>query len=130
MKLEPEQKAFDTAVASVERMQEFDADSLPREAELGKTYSFNDAVEPAIKRIELFKRLSPEALDDFGITQLNQLKGQTDACFNLFDQILAFDAKQGNAHDVKQALIQKIYGSHQAAFFRLSRTGNFLSIFY
>lgn len=116
MKLEPEQEAFDTAVASLKRMQEFDADSLPREAELGKTYSFNDAVEPAIRLIELFKRLSPESLDDFGITQLNQLTGQTDACFNLFDQILTFDAKQGNAHNVKQALLQKIYASHQAAF--------------
>lgn len=116
MTTEAEKEALEKAKSSLTRMQEFDVDSLPREAELGNIYSFNDAVEPASRLVELFKRLSPEALYDFGATQLSALQGQTDACFNLFDSVLTFDAKQTDAHNVQQQLIKKITGAYQAAF--------------
>lgn len=115
MTTEAEKEALDSAVSSLKRIQDFDVELLPREAELGKSYSFNNAVKPASRLIELFKRLSPEALNDFGTTQLSQLQGQTDACFNLFDSVLSFDAKQANAHDVQQKLIQQIEGAYQGA---------------
>ncbi len=116
MTTDAEKKALENAINSLTRMQSFDVGTLPREAELGKSYSFHNAVEPATRIVELFKRLSPEALDDFGATQLNQLQDQADACFNLFESVLAFDAKQGNAHDVQQKLIQQIEAAYQGAF--------------
>jgi hypothetical protein len=106
----------ETTKTSLTRMQEFSIDTLPREEELGKSYSFKDALEPAKRLVELFKRLSPEALDDFGSTQLTQVESQANACYNLFSSVLEFDATQGNAHDVQQKLIQQITNAYQAAF--------------
>ncbi|HEC13756.1 MAG TPA: hypothetical protein ENI80_11025 [Acidiferrobacteraceae bacterium] len=107
---------LENARQSLVRMQEFDVSKLPREAELGKSYSFSDAVTSARRLVDLFRRLSPEALDDFGKIQLDGLKQQADACFNLFDAVLQFDAKQANAHETKQKLIQQIEGAYQGAF--------------
>jgi len=101
---------------SLKRIQEFDVNTLPREEELGQSYSFADAVEPAERMIALFKRLSLSALDDFGKTQLDQLKTQTDACYNIFDSVLGFDATVQNAHSTKESLINKIRSAYQGAF--------------
>lgn len=111
-----ESESRKNAKSSLIRIQEFDASKLPREEELGWSYSFNSAVEPTTRLIELFRRLSPEALDDFGITQLDQLQQQSNACYNLFEAVLQFDAKQPNAHEQQQKLIQQIEGAYQGAF--------------
>lgn len=116
MTTDTEKEALKNAITSLTRMQKFEVNSLPREDELGKSYSFHNVVEPATRIVELFGRLAPEVLDDFGATQLNQLQGQADACFNLFERVLNFDAKQGNAHKVQQQLIQQIEGAYQGAF--------------
>ena len=113
---EAENQARERANASLVRMQEFDVQTLPREAELGRSYSFSAAVEPASRLVELFKRLSPEALKDFGENQLDELQQQADASFNLLNSILQFDPKQGNAHGVQQDLIQQITNSYQDIF--------------
>ena len=49
---------------SLSRMQEFNPNDLVREADLGKK-SFTDVVEPAARLIDLYKRLSLSALQDF-----------------------------------------------------------------
>ncbi|MCY3729277.1 MAG: hypothetical protein OXF97_09845 [Nitrospira sp.] len=113
---EAENQARESAKVSLVRMQEFDVSNLPREAELGKSYSFNAAVEPASRLVELFRRLSPEALNDFGENQLVQLQQQADATFNLLHSVLQFDPKQGNAHDIQQSLIQQMANTYQGVF--------------
>lgn len=111
-----ENESRENAISSLVRMQEFDVSTLPREAELGKSYSFNLAVAPATRLVELFRRLAPEALVDFGKTQLDQLQQQSDSCYNLFNAVLEFDATQSNAHEQQQKLIQQISGAYQGAF--------------
>ena len=113
---EKENQARESAKVSLVRMQEFDVSNLPREAELGKSYSFSAAVEPASRLVELFKRLSPEALNDFGKNQLVQLQQQADGTFNLLNSVLQFDPKQGNAHDIQQSIIQNIANTYQGVF--------------
>lgn len=116
MTTDVEKEALENAITSLTRIQEFEVESLPREAELGKSYSFHNAVEPATRIVELFSRLAPEALDDFGANQLKQLQGRTDACFNLFENVLTFDAKRGDANLAQQRLIQQIESAYQGAF--------------
>ena len=113
---EAENQALESAKGSLVRMQEFDVQTLPRETELGKSFSFRPAVEPASRLVELFKRLSPEVLNDFGMNQLEQLQQQADASFNLLNSVLQFDATQGGAHDTRQNLIRQIEESYQATF--------------
>lgn len=116
MRTEAEQEEFESSITSLERIQSFDVETLPRAAELGKSFAFTDVVEPASRLVELFKRLSSKALDDFGASQINQVKTQSDSCYNLFHEILSFDATQTNAHNVQQSLIQKVVAAYQAAF--------------
>ena len=111
-----ENEARERAKVSLVRMQDFDVQTLPREAELGRSYSFRTAVEPASRLVELFKRLSPDALSDFGVNQLEQVQQQADASFNLLNSVLQFDATQGSANDIRQSLIQNIEGSYQDVF--------------
>ena len=59
------QKLFDEAKKSLERIQTFDVNTLPRTAELGSQLSFSEAVQPARQLVELFERLTSRALDDF-----------------------------------------------------------------
>ena len=113
---EAENQALESAKGSLVRMQEFDVQALPRETELGKSYSFRAAVEPASRLVELFKRLSSAALNDFGRNQLNQIKKQADASFNLLNSVLQFDPTQSGAHETQQSLIQNIANSYQDAF--------------
>ena len=114
--MEAETQSRDVAVESLTRMQNFDVNLLPREAELGKSFSFSDAVAPASRLVDLFNRLPVSALDDFGKTQLDQLEKQAAACYNIFDQILNFDATQGEAHATKKALTLKIINAYQGTF--------------
>ncbi|MBN1548152.1 MAG: hypothetical protein JW902_15980, partial [Syntrophaceae bacterium] len=104
------------AKESLERIQKFDSSMLPREEELGKSFSFAEAVPSADRLIQLYKRLSLTALDDFASSQLQQLKGQADSDYNLFDQILKFDANQQNPKAVQQQLIEKMAAVYQSAF--------------
>ena len=56
---------FDEATVSLERMQKFDVETLPREDDLGRELAFGKAVKPAQVLIDLYNRLSVTALEDF-----------------------------------------------------------------
>lgn len=111
-----DQTARQEATDSLERLQGFDLESLPREQELGTRLNFRDAVEPAKRLIELYQRLSPAALQDFPIERLNQVKGLANENFNLFSQVQSFDPDQGNPQSVRQNLIQQITNAYPNAF--------------
>lgn len=65
-------KAIEETRKSLERMQKFDPNSLPREQELGKSLNFNDAVEPATRLIDLYRQLPDEVLEQLPQKVLGQ----------------------------------------------------------
>lgn len=79
------------ATKSLERMQKFNPQSLPRTDVLGNVLSFADAVDPAIRLIELYRQLPLEVLEQLPKTFLNQIKDQANSDFNLLDSILKFE---------------------------------------
>jgi hypothetical protein len=101
---------------SLERIQNFDIEQLPREDELGINFRFTDALAPAQRLVSLFRRISLSALDDFGVTELNLLEKQAAGCYSLFDQVLHFDETQADAISVKNRVIEQIENAYQAAF--------------
>ena len=61
-----ENESLKSVNKSLLRVQEFDVEQLPREAELGDiTKLSRSSIEPAKRLISLFKRLSTTALEDF-----------------------------------------------------------------
>jgi hypothetical protein len=89
----------------LERVQQFDATTLSRESDLGKQLSFAEAVPFAQSLIDIYKRIPMSALDDFSDSQLNTIKGQAQADYNVFKQILDFVATVPNASDVRTNII-------------------------
>ena len=111
---EEELTLIDEATESLERMQNFEVDSLVQEDTLGRKLSFTNAVPPAQKLVDLYRKLTTAALQDFPEKQLNQVLNQANHDFNLFDQILKFDTTQGNPHEARNALIAQLDTAYQA----------------
>ncbi|MES9027032.1 hypothetical protein AAHH21_13070 [Stenotrophomonas sp. BSUC-16] len=107
------------AATSLARIQQFDVAELPQAAALGTHLSFQEVVEPATVLIELFRRLSINALDDFPDQSLVQVTQEANNAYNLFSQILAFRVSDGNPQATRSSLIQSVKNSYPSAFQQL-----------
>jgi len=116
MRTEQEQKELKETRESLERMHGFDVSTLPRESDLGKQFSFREAVEPARRLTDLYKRLTLTALEDFPTPLLQQIRNRANSDYQLFTQILQFDPNQPNAQAARQNLIQNITNQYNSAF--------------
>lgn len=103
------------AHASLERIQGFDTKTLKRD-ELGKSFNFQAAVNPASRLISAFQKVPLDSLPEFPDSQLSQIQSQADAVFNMFEEVAAFDETQANASEARNNLIQKIVKHYQRAF--------------
>lgn len=113
---EQEDKMREEAKNSLERMQTFDVQTLPRKADLGTGFYFSDAVEPAGRLVDLYKRLSLSALDDFPLTELTNIKNRANEDYSRFDEMLKFNPTVGDATPQHGQILNKINSAYQAAF--------------
>ena len=82
---------------SLDRIQQFEVSKLERSNELGMALSFVDTLKSAQAVVDLYKRIPMAALSDFTEEQLNAIKGQANADYQMFDTMLKFDpAKEGS----------------------------------
>jgi hypothetical protein len=107
---------LDETFVALDRMQQFDAKSLGREADLGKQLNFAEAIESAEAIIGIYKRISLTALEDFTNTQLNSIKAQAQSDYNMFKQVLDFQATSNNASNIRTSLISEIEKRRDALF--------------
>lgn len=107
---------YNEAKESLERIQQFDTSGLPQETELGAKLNFADAVEPAQLLIDLYKRLSISALEDFPDPVLTTIKDNANNHYNIFKQILDFNPEQQSPHNARNSLISSIKSAFQPAF--------------
>lgn len=109
-------QAVDEAKAAVERMQNFDVDSLPRVGDLGSALNFSGAVTPARRIVTLYKQFSIAALSDMPENLLSTVKSLANADFNRFDQILKFNPNEGHSKDNKDQYISQLVATYDATF--------------
>lgn len=107
---------LDETRQALERIQNFDVTSLSREDDLGKQMSFSEAVPYAESIVSLYSRISLTSLDDFTATQLNVIKGQAQSDYNVFDQILGFDATASNAAATRSQIIANMKARRDQLF--------------
>lgn len=93
---------------ALDRVQQFDASTLSREADLGKQMNFSEAVAPSQALIDIYRRIPLTALDDFSDGQLNVISQQAQADFNVFKQILEFNATAANAASSRTSIINTL----------------------
>ncbi len=104
---------------SLDRMLQFNPDTLSRENDLGSELNFRDVVPTVTRLIALYQQISPTVLQDLPLLQLKTLQNQASADFNRLDQILKFSAKQANPLNTRNSLIQQIDNAYQEAFTQL-----------
>jgi hypothetical protein len=107
------------AQKSLDRMLQFNPETLSRESDLGSELNFKDVVPAAARLIALYRQISPTVLEDLPQQQLQTVQNQANADFNRLDQILKFSAKQGNPHNARTSLIQQVETAYQDAFTQL-----------
>lgn len=101
---------------SLLRIQGFNVESLPREADLGSRLNFSNVVESAQNLIELYKRLSIAALEDFPDGELTHIRDNANSHYKLFSGILEFNPEQQNPVGVRDNLIKQVKLAYQPAF--------------
>jgi hypothetical protein len=110
------EKSLTETTASLVRIQQFDVNELERSNELGITFSFVDALKPAQAVVDLYKRIPITALSDFTDEQLNAIKRQANADFQIFDTILKFDPQTDGTAQRRQEIINEVQGRRDAVF--------------
>ncbi|WP_373387801.1 hypothetical protein [Pseudomonas alcaligenes] len=110
------EELYEETKESLERIQSFDEQTLPREVELGGKLNFKDAVAPAKILIDLYKRLSPTALQDFPDNILTVIRDNANNHYNIFSQMLSFDADQQSPGATRSGLISSLEKAYQPAF--------------
>lgn len=114
----------------LQRLQDFDVHSLVRESELGQKFALKEAVEPTKRVIDLFKLINPAYLHFFPDRQLNVLRDQANAFFNLLEECLAFDLGEASPTpvDAKNELIARLKNQFQPVFDQLFPLISFASV--
>lgn len=111
---QPQETLLQQTQKSLERIQQFDTSKLPRTEELGSAMSFQDAVEPANRLIDLYKQLTVGALCQFPDAVLQSIKQQSDSDYNTLDSVLKFNA--GRTKGERDQQVQQIRNVYQPAF--------------
>ncbi|MBP6260957.1 MAG: hypothetical protein KA361_00850 [Chromatiaceae bacterium] len=99
------QTILDSTREALDRVQQFDVATLSREDELGKQMNFSEAVSPSQALVDIYRRIPLTALDDFSDGQLNTIGQQAKADFNVFKQILEFNATTADAANTRTSII-------------------------
>ena len=107
---------YEETKVSLERIQGFDVANLPREADLGSRLNFSEVVTPAQQLIDLYKRLSVTALQDFPDNILTTIKDNSNSLYKTFSQILDFNPEQQDPGSVRAGLIKQVVNTYQPAF--------------
>jgi len=108
--------ALDETATSIKRVQDFDASKLARTEDFGTALNFTNAVTPAQRLIDLFKRLPTSALQDIPEGNLRQIREQADNAFNLFNQILNFKSEENNPAQFRTQIAQQITDTYTPIF--------------
>ena len=102
------EKIYNTCREALERVQTFDPETLGRVDDLGRQMNFAEAVKPAGAIIAVYKRIPMSALPDFTDGQLNAILAQANADYNVFKQILDFNAASGDAVGTRTNILENI----------------------
>ncbi len=110
------EELYEEAKESLARIQNFDVEELPRVEDLGSRLNFSEVVVPAQQLIDLYKRLSITALQDFPDQILTPIRDNANNHYKLFSQILDFDPGQQDPSSARTNYINQVSAAYQPAF--------------
>ncbi len=119
-----QRKRLEEAQSSLTRVQQFSASSLIQKEKLGQS-SFEDAVEPAEKIIDLFKQVPSAILEQLPRNELTSIRSSADAVYALFEEILTFDLDAGDIKNRQTKHVDSLKSNYQSCFTQLSNLISF-----
>ena len=111
---EQHKQALENASASVKRMQDFDPSSIARVEDLGKVINFEESVPIAKRLVDLYGRISIDAMGDLSEGQLFVLTDRANGDYNCLDSILQFQA--GTSKEHRDELVETLQQTCGPAF--------------
>ena len=97
------------------QVQQFNVKSIGRE-DLGTELNFCEAIPLVESLVTIHNQIPIACLDDLTENQLNNIAQQAKTDMTLFEAILTFSAKQTNAGDLRDNLIEKIRNRRDELF--------------
>lgn len=98
------------------RVTDFDPIKLVRKEQLGEL-AFDEALEPARRLIDLFRKLPTGSLEDFAHKERELISLYANSTFEIFDEINKFSIITGSDPvATRQSLITKLEAAYQPAF--------------
>jgi hypothetical protein len=126
---EEEISIIESTRQSLKRLAEYDVSSLSRKEELGKTFSFDTAIEPATRVIGIFKQIPTHLLKDLPDNELVIIQEFSDSFFHLLNQIHEFDPQHPNMNtSQRDAIVTNIENHYQHVFTKLFPYISYLSV--
>lgn len=103
--------------SKLEILQGFEPDRLARKEELGRSFDFEAAVEPAREVVQFFQQFPVRFLPQISQEQRHQIEGQAESFLNVLQQILKFDpAQEPNAVSTREQLIEQVRNWKASSF--------------
>ena len=102
------EEVFNECQEALERIQTFDPETLGRVDDLGRQMNFAEAVKPAEAIIAVYRRIPMSALPDFTDRQLGVIQSHANADYNIFSQILDFNAASSDAVGTRTNILANI----------------------
>ena len=96
-------------------IQKFNTEDLIRQTEFGSGLSFENAVEPAERLVELFRKINPSIIDDLPKTNRDQILNSANKVIGIFSQILNSDIDTHTIQIVKQRT-NELFDAYQQVF--------------
>ena len=103
---------LEKATQGVQRMQEFDPESLRREAELGKQMHLGGTVKPAKQLVWLYQQINLSTLKELPLNMLQMLDSDAVSSYACLDKALKFQSIEGEAQ--RAQIIQSIRDQYQS----------------
>lgn len=116
--LSEDEKRVREARASLVRIQDFKPSDLVQKEKFGQA-SFEEAVEPAARIIELFRQLPSTTLELLPRNELHTVKEQADSVYQLFEQILEFDIDAGDVKNRQSQYVDTLKTGFQSHFTKI-----------
>lgn len=111
-----EKDQIEVAKKSLERVQNFDATSLARTADLGREMEFSEIVSDAERAINLFRLIPPKMFEEIPYKHVREIENQAANTFNIFKEVLDFSQRQSDATSIRESLMQKVKNLYDNIF--------------
>lgn len=98
---------IEDVIADLKRIQDFPVEELRQNERLGRESDFSEAITPAQRVVNVFKKFPIDAVEELTFQQKKELQGWCKSIYNLFDEIKTIKLADGDFVSRRDELISQ-----------------------